>query len=147
MNLRGMNSDGSRRVDPLVGLAAGRIVLGAWALVSPGSLVRSFGLSGGPEHSYLTRIFGARAIALGAGYLSEPPAGRRRWHRLALFVDTSDTLTAVGHLVRRDVPTRGAAALGVLTGGYLLVGATRLIRELAAAEPAAGAESVGPAPA
>ncbi|HEV7788788.1 MAG TPA: hypothetical protein VGP05_07240 [Pseudonocardia sp.] len=89
-----MNSDGSRRVDPLVGLAAGRIVLGAWALVSPGS----------------------------------------------------DTLTAVGHLVRRDVPTRAAAALGVFTGGYLLVGATRLIRELAAAEPAAGAESVGPAP-
>ncbi|MDT7588848.1 MAG: hypothetical protein QOE32_6398, partial [Pseudonocardiales bacterium] len=84
MNLRGMNSDGRRRVDPLVGLAAGRIVLGAWALVSPGSLVRSFGLSGGPEHSYLTRIFGARAISLGAGYLAEPPAGRRRWHRLAL---------------------------------------------------------------
>jgi hypothetical protein len=130
-----MNGDETRRVDPLVGLAAGRIVLGAWALASPGSLVRSFGMSSSPSHSYLTRIFGARAIALGAGYLTEPPAGRRRWHRIALFVDTSDTVTALGHLVRRDVPTRAAAALAALTGGYALVGAARLVRD---GRPAAG---------
>jgi hypothetical protein len=127
-----MRNQQNRLSDPLVVLAAGRIALGVWALLLPRLLVRSFGLPGSPETSYLTRIYGARAIALGAGYLSEPADGRRRWHRIALGVDTSDTLTALGHLVRRDAPTRGVLALAALTGGYMLVGATRLARELAA---------------
>ncbi|WP_051341476.1 hypothetical protein [Pseudonocardia spinosispora] len=114
--------------DPLIGLAVGRIVLGVAALLGPNRLVRAFGMSSSPSLSYLTRIYGARAVALGIGYLTEPPSGRRRWHRIGLAVDTSDTLTAVGHLVRRDAPQRGIAALAALTGGYMLVGAVRLVR-------------------
>lgn len=71
-------------------------------------------------------MYGGRAIAFGAGYMSEPREHRRRWHRLGLFVDTSDTLTALGHLVRRDVPGPAAAALGALTGAYAAIGAPRL---------------------
>ena len=107
-------------------LAAGRILLGALALAAPGRLAGSFGLRHSPELNYMTRIYGGRAIALGAGYLSEPAEYRGRWHRLGLFVDTSDTLTAVGHLARRDVPRPAAAALCALTGGYAAVGVWRL---------------------
>jgi hypothetical protein len=117
--------------DPLVGLAVGRIVLGVAALLGPNRLVRTFGMPGSPSLSYMTRIYGARAIALGVGYLTEPPSGRRRWHRIALGVDTSDTLTALGHLIRRDAPPRSIAALAAITGGYMVVGATRLAKERA----------------
>lgn len=114
--------------DPLVGLAVGRVALGVAALLGPNALVRAFGMPNSPSLSYLTRIYGARAVALGVGYLAEPPSGRRRWHRIALAVDTSDTVTAIGHLIRRDVPVRSVVALATITGGYMLVGAARLAR-------------------
>jgi hypothetical protein len=117
---------GAGQLDPLIGLACGRVLLGVWALTSPTCLDRVFGMAAQPELAYMTRIFGARAIALGSGYLAETPSGRRRWHRLALCVDTSDTITAISHLLRRDVPARSARALAAVTGGYMIVGAARL---------------------
>jgi hypothetical protein len=112
---------------PLAGMATGRIVLGVLGLLIPRTLVRMFGLPPSPELTYMTRVFGARAVALGAGYLTEPAGQRLRWHRLGLFVDTADTLGAVGHLVRRDLPRPAVLALGGLTGCYMLTGAVRLI--------------------
>jgi hypothetical protein len=109
------------------GLAAGRILLGVSALAAPARLVGAFGLPTSPALDYMTRIYGGRAIALGAGYLSTPPDQRGRWHRLGLFVDVADTITAIGHLARRDIPRPTAAALGTLTGGYALVGLLRLL--------------------
>lgn len=119
-------SETTSRVDPaLAGLAVGRILLGVAGLVAPKALTRLFGLRESPELTYMTRVFAGRAIALGAGYLTEPPAQRRRWQRLGLFVDTADTLAAVGHLWRRDVPRPTVLALCALTGGYALTGALR----------------------
>lgn len=118
---------GTRPDRAMDALAAGRILLGGAALAAPRRLVGLFGMRTSPELEYMTRIYGARAIALGAGYLSEPPEHQGRWHRLGLFVDTSDTVTAAGHLVRRDVPGSAAAALFALTGGYALVGLRRLL--------------------
>jgi hypothetical protein len=117
--------------DPLVGLAAGRIALGVAALIAPRRLTAGFGMNSTPATDYLTRIYGARALALGAGYLTEPKAERGRWHRIGLAVDISDTLTAVGHLARRDVPKGSILALGGLTGGYMLVGLIQLLRQRA----------------
>lgn len=113
--------------DPaLVGMAVGRIVLGAFALAAPGATARLFRMAPKPDLTYMTRIYGGRAIALGLGYLTEPPVHRRRWHRLGLFVDTADTLAALGHLRRRDLPRPAVLAAGALTGGYMLTGALRL---------------------
>jgi hypothetical protein len=106
----------------------GRVALGIAALTVPRRLFASFGMPSTPATDYLTRIYGARALALGAGYLSEPSSERRRWHRLGLAVDTCYTLTALGHWVRRDVPKRGILALGALTGSYTFVGLIRLLR-------------------
>jgi hypothetical protein len=113
--------------DPaLVGMAVGRIVLGAFALAAPSATARLFRMAPKPDLTYMTRIYGGRAIALGVGYLTEPLVHRRRWHRLGLFVDTADTLAALAHLRRRDLPRPAVLAAGALTGGYMLTGALRL---------------------
>lgn len=111
----------------LAALAWGRIGLGAASLVSPTGLSRAFGVAHSPETAYLTRIYGARAIALGAAYLLAGPAERRRLQLLSLGVDVSDTLTGAGHLARRDSEPRAMVALTALTGGYALVGALRAL--------------------
>ncbi|MBB5917565.1 hypothetical protein BJY24_006477 [Nocardia transvalensis] len=114
----------------LRGLAAGRIALGAASLVAPRWLGRTLGMRLGPESVYLTRIFGARALALGLGYLTAPEGERRRWQRLALMVDIIDTTHGANHLARGDVPRTAAAPLVALTGSYMAVGAARLARDL-----------------
>ncbi|MBB4665193.1 hypothetical protein [Conexibacter arvalis] len=115
---------------PLRAMALGRIALGALSLAAPDALARGAGVPATPQLAYMTRIFGARAIALGAGYLTAPVAERRRWQRLALLVDASDTATGLRQLGRRELPRRSAVALLALTGGYLALGAARLAHDL-----------------
>ncbi|WP_169813271.1 nuclear transport factor 2 family protein [Nocardia vaccinii] len=104
-------------------LAAGRIVLGGAALAFPWRFATLVGVTPTPELTYLTRIFGARAIALGLGYLTASPAERRRWRPLLLAVDTSDTITGAIHLLRHNVPRRAALSMTALTGTYAIVDA------------------------
>ena len=129
-----MNADHTSDRDPLLpalrGLAVGRIALGIASLVAPGLLARVLRVTPTPELSYMTRIFGARAIALGLGYLTTPPAERPRWQRLALLVDITDTTHGAVHLVRGDLPKPAAVTMVGLTGGYMSVGATRFARDL-----------------
>ncbi|MGV9540814.1 hypothetical protein ACWDSF_05765 [Nocardia beijingensis] len=114
----------------LRGLALGRVALGSAALVAPRPLSRALGVRPTPELDYMTRIFGARAIALGLGYLTAPAEELPRWQRLALLVDILDTTHGGVRLARGDVPRPTAVALVALTGGYMLVGATRLAKDL-----------------
>ncbi|WP_024804022.1 hypothetical protein [Nocardia sp. BMG51109] len=114
----------------LRGLAAGRILLGVASLAAPRRFGRLLGVALTPESVYLTRIFGARALALGLGYLTASGGERRRWQRLALMVDIIDTTHGAGHLARGDVPRGAAVPLVAMTGSYMLVGAARLARDL-----------------
>ncbi|WP_246349961.1 hypothetical protein [Nocardia barduliensis] len=114
----------------LRGLALGRVALGSAALVAPATLTKALGVRPTPELDYMTRIFGARAIALGLGYLTAPAEELPRWQRLALLVDILDTTHGGVRVLRGDVPRPTAVALVALTGGYMLVGATRLARDL-----------------
>ena len=125
--------DGSRTIDrALAGLALGRIALGAASRLAPAATARSFGAGGAqtPELDYMTRIFGNRAIGLGAGWLLSRGAARDTWQRIAFGVDLSDTVAGLGHLRRRDVPLGSAASLTGFTGGYMVVGAIKLARDL-----------------
>jgi hypothetical protein len=117
----------------LRGLAFGRIALGTASLALPEALARGLGVADSPPLSYMTRIFGARAIALGAGYLTAPAGERQRWQRLALLVDASDTVTGLRQLRRREVPTGAALALAGLTGSYFAVGVARFARDVRSA--------------
>ncbi len=116
----------------LAGLALGRIALGAPSRLAPRGTARAFGAgrASSPELDYMTRVFGIRAIALGLGWLSSEGAARLRWQRLAFVCDVSDTLAGIGHLRRRDLPRGSALATTALTGGYALVGALRVARDL-----------------
>lgn len=116
----------------LAALALGRIALGAPSRLAPRGMARAFGpgRTANPELDYMTRVFGIRAIALGLGWLTSHGAGRRRWQRLALMCDVSDTLAGIGHLRRRDLPRAQALATTALTGGYALVGALRAASDL-----------------
>jgi hypothetical protein len=121
-----------RRSRALDALAVGRIVLGAGSLAVPRLTARAFGVRATPEVSYLTRIYGGRAIALGLAHLLAEPATRTRLQRISLGVDVSDTVTGLGHLVRRDAPLRGMTLLVALTGSYAAVGAARVVADLSA---------------
>ncbi|MEU2030481.1 hypothetical protein [Nocardia amamiensis] len=114
----------------LRGLALGRVALGAAALVAPRALTRTLGVLPTPELDYMTRIFGARAVALGLGYLTAPQEELPRWQRLALMVDILDTTHGSVRVARADVPRPAAIAMVALTGGYMLVGATKLASDL-----------------
>ncbi|MET8773565.1 hypothetical protein ABZV58_00930 [Nocardia sp. NPDC004654] len=113
----------------LSALAYGRIALGATALAAPRTAARLALTRPTPELGYMTRIFGARALALGLGYLTAAPADRPRWQRLALMVDVLDTASGTAHVVRGDIHRGVAAALVALTGGYATIGARRFLRD------------------
>jgi len=109
-------------------MAAGRFLLGVTSLVAPRSFARAVGVEAAPSTVYMTRVYGARAVAMGLSYLTSSPETQARWERLGLAIDLSDTAAGVAHLLRRDVPPRAAVAMVALTGGYALAGATSLRR-------------------
>ncbi|WP_436699683.1 hypothetical protein [Nocardioides sp. BYT-33-1] len=119
---------GADRPDSLDLLAWGRIGLGLASLVGPATTARAFGITATPELGYLTRIYGGRAIALGAAYLLSTGGDRDRLQLLSLGVDLSDTVTGLGHLVRRDSSPRAMAMVTALTGTYAALGARRAVR-------------------
>lgn len=122
-------SSNDRLGGTLDAMAVGRILLGVGSLAAPRLMARGFGVPATPEVSYLTRIYGGRAIALGLSYLLAGDAERQRLQRISLGVDISDTVTGVGHLVRRDAPLRGMAMLVALTGSYAAIGTARAVSE------------------
>lgn len=120
----------------LRGLAIGRLVVGAVARLSPGptSRLSLSGPSAGPEYDYMTRVFGARAIALGTGYLASDGYARRLWQRLAFFCDVSDTIAGVAILRPGSVPTPAGVWLTALTGTYAAIGAARILEDARGAD-------------
>lgn len=113
---RWMGRDGARLV------AAGRVLMGVGALARPRMLPSVLGVDSGTAErmSWLTRMFGAREIALGAGVLlSRSPEARREWVLGGVLSDAADAL-ALAAAVRRGV-VRGALGAG---GVALAAGAT-----------------------
>jgi len=105
----------------LRGLAIGRIISGVAALAAPNLLAKICRVPASPELTYMTRIFGVRAVALGLGYLTSPASEFFRWQQLALMVDITDTVHGAAHLVRCDLPRASAVGLVALTGGFMTV--------------------------
>ena len=68
-------------MDPITGLAYGRIAVGTLSLLSPTLTARLFLLdpTTNPQLSYMSRMFGSREIALGAITLASSGAARGGW--------------------------------------------------------------------
>ncbi|WP_169816305.1 nitroreductase/quinone reductase family protein [Nocardia miyunensis] len=110
-------------------MAIGRMALAVMSLAAPHRFAGLVGVAGPPELTYMTRIYGARAMVMGLGYLTGDARERHRWKRFALAVDIADTLTGIAHLLRNDVPPRAAAAMVALTGSYTVLGAIEVVSE------------------
>jgi len=116
----------------LAALAAGRIGLGVLSRAAPRRTAQAFGAGDAstPELHYMTRIFGARAFALGTGYLLSQGPARKLWQRLAFVCDVSDTIAGIGDLRRGEVNRASAVAATALTGTYMVIGGARVARDL-----------------
>lgn len=111
--------------DLALGLAGGRIAIGAVSLLAPGLVTRAMlgadGDSGGTR--LLLRVVGARDLALGIGVLAalDRNAPTRGWMRASAVVDGLDAAASL--LARRQLrPIVFPAAVGAATGGALLSG-------------------------
>jgi hypothetical protein len=111
-------------MNPVTGLALGRIAIGLLSFLSPALAAKLFRLDAkaNPQSPYLSRMFGSREIALGAAALT---ARGTTWRNVAIAgvaIDAADA--ASGYLAGRDgyvsKPTSAfltAPALGAVAAG------------------------------
>ena len=119
-------------MNPVTGLNIGRVVLGGLALVSPTSAAKVVGLDpvANRQLNYMTRMFGAREVALGALTLASTGQRQRDLVLTGIAVDATDTFSGVAAAFDGSVTkVRGAvlalAALGALVTGVVGRDATR----------------------
>ena len=105
--------------------ALGRLVLGAGLTVTPGLVAGGWvgGIAGRREVQALAIGLGARdtAIALGALRALRAGYGTRSWLRAGMLADAADLVATLR--ARDRLPPVAAAAVSVVAGGSLLLGA------------------------
>src|SRR5687767_5636144 len=111
--------------DTVKALAVGRLILGTIALVFPTLAARLFMLKveSNPQLPYMTRLFAAREIAVGALSLTAPESARTSMVGLGMAVDGSDAIAGIAAtragIVSKPVGVllTGAAMAAVAVGG------------------------------
>ena len=103
-------------MDPVTGLAVGRIAVGLVSLVSPSLAAKLFLLDGAanPSLPYLSRMFGSREIALGGLTLVSSGEARRRLVQVGVAVDAADVLTGLSAAASGAVSKKAGALLAVV---------------------------------
>ena len=83
-------------MNPALGLAAARLVIGGTALVTPdlGSKLFRRDAVGNPQLPYMTRLFASREIVLGAATLLTSGTTRRNLVLAGIGVDCADAAAA-----------------------------------------------------
>lgn len=116
-------------MNPVTGLALGRIAIGVLSLFSPALAGKLFGLDllADPQLSYMSRMFGSRDLALGALTLATSGDVQRTLVAGAVAVDAADAVS--GFLAGRDgIVTRPTSALLTLPAlGVVAVGVAALL--------------------
>lgn len=116
------------RVDGLLKqLAVARVTLGAASLLAPRLATKVLGFGGGFDggRDYMTRLFAAREIALGAGYLLTRGQTRSTVVRFGLAVDSLDTFS--GLKSRGAVPLWATAAATAVSTSAAAIGAAGVV--------------------
>lgn len=121
-NVLGMN--------PVTGLALGRIAIGLGALASPDLASKLFRLDGAnnPQLGYMTRMFGSREIALGAVTLVARGAARRKLVALGIFVDGADAFAGIDAVRTGSVSNSVGIGLTAPAVGAVIAGGIALAR-------------------
>jgi hypothetical protein len=115
-------------MDPITGLAYGRITIGALSLLSPSLTSRLFLLdpTSNPQLSYMGRLFGSREIALGAITLASSGAARRKLVQLGVAVDGADAVTGILTAASGKVPKKTGLLLTAVGAAAVVTGALEL---------------------
>ena len=115
-------------MEPITGLAYGRIAIGAMSLLSPSLTARLFLLDprNNPQLSYMGRMFGSREIALGAITLASSGEARRRLVQLGIAVDGADAFTGLASTATGSVPKKAGLLLTVVAAAAVATGVLEL---------------------
>jgi hypothetical protein len=116
--------------DTAKALAIGRLVIGAVALIFPTLAARLFLLNtkANPQLPYITRLFAAREIAVGAVTLTAPESARTSMVGVGMAIDGSDAFAGIAAtrsgIVSKPVGVllTGAALGAVAAGASALAG-------------------------
>ena len=102
-------------MNPALGLAAARVLIGGVALAAPDAGSRLFRLdpSANRQLPYMTRLFGSREVALGAVTLLASGPTRRNLVLAGIGVDAADAVAAVLAGQARSVDRATSVALAV----------------------------------
>ncbi|MCP2337104.1 hypothetical protein [Actinomadura rupiterrae] len=125
------NKGVAERLDAvMLNVARARIAVGVAAFAAPRLTVKAMGLGGHADagRDYVTRMFAARELALGAGYLLSRGPARKTWARLGLVVDGLDTVN--GLRSRPGLPLWVAAGATGIAAGATALGAAKVTRDL-----------------
>ncbi|GAA4082255.1 hypothetical protein GCM10022214_46670 [Actinomadura miaoliensis] len=116
--------------DLLLQVARGRVALGVAGLAAPRLTTRLVGMGRGPDagRDFVVRMFAAREIVLGAGYLLGDRASRRTWARYGLLADALDTVAALK--TRGGVPPWATAGAAAAAGACAALGAAKTAKDL-----------------
>jgi hypothetical protein len=116
-------------MNPVTGLALGRIAIGATALASPDLAGKLFRLdvAANPQLPYMSRMFGSREIALGAVTLLAKGAARRKLVALGMAVDGADAFA--GYDAMRSGAVNQSVGIGLTAPavGAVVAGAIGLV--------------------
>ena len=115
-------------MDPITGLALGRIAVGTVSLLSPGLAAKLFLLNPttNPQLPYVTRMFGSREIALGGLTLASSGAARRQLVQVGIAVDSADAVTGILATLNGSVSKPAALLMTLVAGGAVASGAMAL---------------------
>jgi hypothetical protein len=118
-------------MNPVTGLALGRIAIGVTALASPDAAAKLFRLelANNPQLPYMTRMFGSREIVLGAITLLAKGGARRRLIALGMAVDGADAFAGYDAMRTGSVPQSTGMFLTAPAIGAVLAGAVGLVTE------------------
>jgi hypothetical protein len=117
-------------MNPVTGLALGRIAVGAVALGNPPLAGKLFQLdvARNPQLPYLARLFGSREIALGLLTLVSRGTARRNLVLAGIAIDAADAATGFLGVREGYVSKATAAALAGPAVGAVLSGLAGLRR-------------------
>lgn len=111
-------------------LAWVRVGLGVFTWVCPGATNRLFLVPRDHDShslSYMNRIFGVRAVALGLGYLVADRRHRTKANALWLMVDGADTVMGARMAAAGELTRMQAAELLAVTAGATAVDVAGLL--------------------